>query len=627
MKINQRSARRPIQTLVLTSISDDFGGPSVLVANGGRIQDDTPTLTGRISAPLNPGESIRIFHRARLLGSAMVDRATLRWRATPKLPSPGTYHISARVLNSTGQLGPASASWRLVLDHDVPRQRVTILSLIDELGLVQGPVAEASLTNDTTPTLTGTLSAPLRRSENLIVYLNGAVAGSARVRGISWRYTPTTPLGDNGLYRFSAAVVNAAGTRGRMSSVRRFTLDSTAPSQAVTILDVLDDNDTLQGAVGAGGLTNDSTPKIIGTVSAPLAADEMVTIYSNGLAIGTATVDETAIGAGDSRSRTWTFTPTLTVDGSHTFTAAVQDRVGNQGPVSAPSTIQLAANRSDGRTWRYVWSNTSSLPGVPGVLHASVQVNTHRIGEPPLRVSALRVDLTTPGLSLTSTAPIADWQANVRETATQTTRDFITGSRRQGTPVVAAVNTSFFNLIDPTRSLPTTLQGLAVSEQRLVSPTEAYHPYFVLDAITGARIERDPAIAPNISTTKVAFAGMSNGVVLWDDIPSWPPEQNSDLNARSALGLSRDSRYLVLMTIDRSLRSFAPSYWGATFNELGMFLAGFGASTGLNLDGGGSTQMAWWDPASGSAQLLNAPLFGQERAVGNNLGIIYQPLT
>ena len=81
------------------------------------------------------------------------------------------------------------------------------------------------------------------------------------------------------------------------------------------------------------------------------------------------------------------------------------------------------------------------------------------------------------------------------------------------------------------------------------------------------------------------------------------------------------------MTVDRSLRSSSPtSYWGATIRDMGDLLYSFGASSGINLDGGGSTQMGWWDPNSDSAQLLNAPLFGEERYVGSNLAIVYTPM-
>jgi exopolysaccharide biosynthesis protein len=93
-------------------------------------------------------------------------------------------------------------------------------------------------------------------------------------------------------------------------------------------------------------------------------------------------------------------------------------------------------------------------------------------------------------------------------------------------------------------------------------------------------------------------------------------------SARTGLGLSADGRQLLLLTLDRRIDFSAPGgLVGATAWEVGAVLQGFGAWDGLNLDGGSSTQMAWWNQAAGQAQLLNAPLL--ERYVGQSLGVGY----
>ena len=61
------------------------------------------------------------------------------------------------------------------------------------------------------------------------------------------------------------------------------------------------------------------------------------------------------------------------------------------------------------------------------------------------------------------------------------------------------------------------------------------------------------------------------------------------------------------MTIDgRQLASD-----GATTSEVGAWLKHFGAHTGINMDGGGSTTMAWWNPdgsGTNKSELLNFPV-------------------
>ena len=515
-------------------------------------------------------------------------------------------------LSSTGSLRDNTKGIVYCITPKKVFTSAAITNVTDNVGPIQGSVPNGGRTDDTTPTITGTISAPLPAGESLRVYNGTTLLGSATVNNTArtWSYTPSLPATAGTTYSITARVADAAGNLGPTSAARTFVLDSIAPTTTAAITNVADNVGPIQGSVAAGGRTDDRTPTITGTISTPLPAGESLRVYNSTTLLGSATVNNTA--------RTWSYTPSLTATAGTTYsiTARVADAAGNLGSTSAARTFLIE------NAWSYNWLNASNLANTPGVLRANVKVASPRSNEPALNVNALRVDLQTPGLRLISTPRMDNWQADTRETISQTTRDFITGSRQQGIPVVAAINTAFFDLVDGTKSLPTNLLGLAVSNNTLVSPSQHNYPYFAVDSISGARIERNPSITPDLKTTTVAFAGMTNGIVLWDGIINGP---NSDLNARTAIGLSSDRRYLFLTTVDRSVRSVSPSisYWGATIADMGFLLSGFGASSGLNLDGGGSTYMAWWDSGSKSAQLLNAPLIGAERTVGTNLGIAY----
>jgi len=515
-------------------------------------------------------------------------------------------------LSSTGSLRDNTKGIVYCITPKKVFTSAAITNVTDNVGPIQGSVPNGGRTDDTTPTITGTISAPLPAGESLRVYNGTTLLGSATVNNTArtWSYTPSLPATAGTTYSITARVADAAGNLGPTSAARTFVLDSIAPTTTAAITNVADNVGPIQGSVAAGGRTDDRTPTITGTISTPLPAGESLRVYNGTTLLGSATVNNTA--------RTWSYTPSLTATAGTTYsiTARVADAAGNLGSTSAARTFLIE------NAWSYNWLNASNLANTPGVLRANVKVASPRSNEPALNVNALRVDLQTPGLRLISTPRMDNWQADTRETISQTTRDFITGSRQQGIPVVAAINTAFFDLVDGTKSLPTNLLGLAVSNNTLVSPSQHNYPYFAVDSISGARIERNPSITPDLKTTTVAFAGMTNGIVLWDGIINGP---NSDLNARTAIGLSSDRRYLFLTTVDRSVRSVSPSisYWGATIADMGFLLSGFGASSGLNLDGGGSTYMAWWDSGSKSAQLLNAPLIGAERTVGTNLGIAY----
>jgi hypothetical protein len=87
-------------------------------------------------------------------------------------------------------------------------------------------------------------------------------------------------------------------------------------------------------------------------------------------------------------------------------------------------------------------------------------------------------------------------------------------------------------------------------------------------------------------------------------------------NPRSALGISRDGRraWLVVMDGRQPARSV-----GSSLEQTGELLRMLGATTAINLDGGGSSALVVRDPASGAGQLRNRPSDPSERPVGNAL--------
>lgn len=283
--------------------------------------------------------------------------------------------------------------------------------------------------------------------------------------------------------------------------------------------------------------------------------------------------------------------------------------------------------RNDDRSgWAYDWRNATPLPGTRGILRASINVPNSRPGAPPISVTALRVDLKQPGISLTTTGRIAGWRSGVRETMSQTTRGFITSKRNQRVPVVAAINSTYFKLTNTNRSVPTDLLGFAVNNGQLVSPANsAFSATFLVDKITGARIQNLPQhLTPSPSRLSVATAGGINGqgLVLVNGIPRG---DNITQDARSGLGLTRDNRFLTMLAINRTLRTRKPTYWGGTIRDIGRILDGFGSYTGMSLDGGGSSALAAWNPTRRTTELLSRPLGGSERFVGSNLGVVYRP--
>jgi hypothetical protein len=214
-----------------------------------------------------------------------------------------------------------------------PTQTAAITAVLDNVDPVQGSVAAGGRTNDPTPTISGTISTALNPGERLVLYNGTTALIDATVDNTTLTWTATPTLGSNGRYSIIARVVDQAGNQGPASVVRKLTFDTLAPLQTASITDISDNVGSVRGVIANGGMTNDFKPTINGTLSAALAFGEVVTIYRNGVAVGKAKVNAT--------TKTWSFTPTLTSDGSYIFSASVVDAAGNQGPLSSAYTITL----------------------------------------------------------------------------------------------------------------------------------------------------------------------------------------------------------------------------------------------------------------------------------------------
>jgi hypothetical protein len=103
---------------------------------------------------------------------------------------------------------------------NVPTQTVIITTAVDDFGPQIGPVAHNGTTDDTTPTLNGTLSAPLASGQKVNIY-DGTVMFTPTAivtpGGTSWTFTPATPLA-TGAHSFSAEVADFQGVPGPRSA-------------------------------------------------------------------------------------------------------------------------------------------------------------------------------------------------------------------------------------------------------------------------------------------------------------------------------------------------------------------------------------------------------------------------
>lgn len=87
-------------------------------------------------------------------------------------------------------------------------------------------------------------------------------------------------------------------------------------------------------------------------------------------------------------------------------------------------------------------------------------------------------------------------------------------------------------------------------------------------------------------------------------------------HSRSAVGISKDKKQLILMVVDGRSHSI-----GATQLEMASLLLEYGAYDAMHLDGGGSSTMVGRQLGQSNINLYNTPSDGSQRRVVNALGI------
>jgi len=259
------------------------------------------------------------------------------------------------------------------------------------------------------------------------------------------------------------------------------------------------------------------------------------------------------------------------------------------------------------------WQTTDWRPLFQGIDAAMGKADSPRL----MRVYALRIDLTAEGIEFYSTPRTKKgFTDDVHETDRQTVPQFLKQHNLQ-----VAVNANYYEPFDENTQKtpgPSNLLGLAVSQGQIVSKNRKDRPAFLV--FKDKRVEivdvQDDSDPP--AGVETAVAGkhivVKGGSVL--------PQSDESLAPRTAVGISKDGRYVYFVVIDGRQQGYSE---GATPVETGKWLVKFGAWSGLALDGGGSTTMvvqSQKDPA----KVVNTPV-GQKnkpntlRYNGNSLGV------
>ena len=271
---------------------------------------------------------------------------------------------------------------------------------------------------------------------------------------------------------------------------------------------------------------------------------------------------------------------------------------------------------------RIDWDSAKSI--YPGIKLIRIKRTTPRL----IRMAIMRIDLTTPGLSFTVTGRDADWGKPMPDypklkirTRRATTAAFMLekrGNGKDGLNVVVAVNASPWRpWTSPYTHKYADPPGVNISDGVLVG-NRGGNPAFVVYKDGGVDIvdKVSPKDFPKIKNSLAGFYMLArDGKVLPDKVPA-----ARQCHPRTAYGLSADRRYLYLIVIDGRQKKWS---LGAKGSETGSFLLEAGAWVVINMDGGGSTTMCYWDRRKKRPVMVNRQgKIGYMRPVANNLGIV-----
>ncbi len=305
---------------VLTGVVDDVGTLTGAVNNGGVTDDNRPTFNGTGEA----GSTVRILVDGQEIGTAVVN-ATGSWTFTPETAlEDGLRSVTLTATDLAGNTGPVSGAFTLTVDTQAPAVP-TILAAADNVGPIQTPLTvSGQVTDDTTPTLSGSAAA----NATVTLYDNGVFLGSVQASAAGeWSFTPENAL-SNGSHIFTASASDAAGNLSEVSAGFTVIVDSLKPLAPVITL-AQDDAGTLTGALTSGQRTDDTLPVLTGT-SEPNAR---VQIFEGETLLGTATADS---------SGNWSIPLTTPLtNATHNFTAVATDAAGNISDPSATFTLTV----------------------------------------------------------------------------------------------------------------------------------------------------------------------------------------------------------------------------------------------------------------------------------------------
>ncbi|MEG4677916.1 Ig-like domain-containing protein [Enterobacter cloacae] len=305
------------------TIKDDLNSNDVT-------DDPQPILHGTAEA----GSTVNIYTVDGTLLGTVTANSNGAWNFKPgsKLPEgKNTFYVTAT--DEAGNVSDKSADFILTTDYTAPdASKVTIDSVTDNVGNVQGIVADGGVLDDSRPVIRGSGA----EAGNVITVYTTDKDGNTKVLGTTkvdqngkWELTPSESLYGDSINKLTVTETDSVGNVAKPADSYDVIMSDTPNAPA--IVNVLDDTGTTVINLADNALTKDDTPTLKGTADG--VAGDTITIYNGSQVVGKTTLNSDG---------TWSFTPSPALaDGNYIFTVTNTNSAGQESDRSGSFTLTI----------------------------------------------------------------------------------------------------------------------------------------------------------------------------------------------------------------------------------------------------------------------------------------------
>ncbi len=248
---------------VTITASDNAGTSTGALSNGAQTDDTTPTYTFTTQTALTTAESLKIYDNGTLVATLTGNGTnTYTWTPTTAWTTGSMHSVSATIVDAQANTVNSTA-FNLTIQVDASTTIANVTAIADNVGSVQGNVANAGTTDDPNLVVSGTLTAALNTANQEVVqvYDNGVYVGNATVTGTTWSFVDPRTLSDATTHVYTAKVANASGLSSAAGSSWTATIDTSAPAAPSLVLAT---DSYYDGATNTDGITNSKAVTVVG---------------------------------------------------------------------------------------------------------------------------------------------------------------------------------------------------------------------------------------------------------------------------------------------------------------------------------------------------------------------------